>query len=351
MATTVIEARLSQRLTYGVVAEIGGKIVGSAFLKEHRPVGAIGPVTVTPGLQGGRVGRLMMEHLLDRARVLGLGGTRLVQAVYNTKSLALYTKLGFQVRELLACLHGQAIGRRMRGFPVRPGTENDEAACKQLCLRLHGYARVEDFLEALPLGTLRVVEREGRITGYSTGVHFRGHTVADTNEDARALIAAAETLPEPGLLMPVSNAELLRWALDHGLRITQPLTLMTRDFTRSRKARFYHRSTRRNEFRMKNMVEDRIRNIETRVQASANLPEAAKAELMELLAELRAELQGVKKEHLDQAEESAPEAAHGESLDDALGGLRGTVTELEAMHPRLSELANRLAVALANMGI
>jgi hypothetical protein len=108
------------------------------------------------------------------------------------------------------------------------------------------------------------------------------------------------------------------------------------------------------------MVEDRIRNIENRVQTSANLPEAAKAELLELLAALRAELQGVKKEHLVRAEGAvagtgeapgAPEAAHGESLDDALGGLTGTVTELEAMHPRLSELANRLAVALANMGI
>jgi hypothetical protein len=105
------------------------------------------------------------------------------------------------------------------------------------------------------------------------------------------------------------------------------------------------------------MVEDRIRNIETRVQASGNLPEAAKSELLGLLAELRAELQGVKKEHLERAEGSADtalaprDAPHGESLDDALGGLTGTVTELEATHPRLAALANRLAVALANMGI
>jgi ABC-type transporter Mla subunit MlaD len=106
------------------------------------------------------------------------------------------------------------------------------------------------------------------------------------------------------------------------------------------------------------MVEDRIRNIETRVQASNNLPDPAKVELLELLAGLRAELQGVKKEHLARAEGSAAAAAaaahdapHGESLDDALGGLTGTVSELEAMHPRLADLANRLAVALSNMGI
>ena len=80
------------------------------------------------------------------------------------------------------------------------------------------------------------------------------------------------------------------------------------------------------------------------------MPEAAKGELLEILAAMRAELQGVNKEHLERAEGSAG-GAHGESLDDVLGGLTGTVTELEATHPRLSELANRLAVALANMGI
>ena len=230
MAVRVIAARLAHRLTYGVVAEVEGRIAGSAFLKEHHPVGAIGPVTVTPRLQGGELGRLMMEHLLERVRAAGLGGTRLVQAAYNTQSLALYTKLGFQMRELLACLHGNPIAMRMRGYPVQMGSKEDVAACNRLCLRLHGYARAEDLLEALPLRALTVVEREGQIRGYSTGVHFRGHTVAETNDDAKALIAAAEALPEPGLLMPARNGELLRWALENGLRITQPLSLMTLGF-------------------------------------------------------------------------------------------------------------------------
>jgi predicted N-acetyltransferase YhbS len=230
MAVKVIEARLAHRFTYGVVAEVDRQIVGSAFLKEYRPVGAIGPVTVATRLQGAAVGRLMMEHLLVRARTAGLAGTRLVQAAYNMHSLALYTKLGFQVRDLLACLHGNPLATRLRGYPVREGTEQDVTACDSLCLRLHRYARTEDLLEALRLRSLTVVVRENQITGYSTGVHFRGHTIAETNEDAKALIAAATQFPEPGLLMPAGNGELLRWALDHGLRITQPLTLMTHGF-------------------------------------------------------------------------------------------------------------------------
>lgn len=229
-AIKVIAARLANRFSHGIVAEVGGRIVGSAFLKEYHPVGAIGPVTVTPRLQGGHVGRLMMEHLLERARVAGLEGTRLVQAAYNTGSLALYTKLGFESRELLACLHGNPIASRRRGWLVRPGGENDAPACNQICQRLHGYARTEDILEALRLRTLAVVEREGRVAGYTTGVNFRGHTVAESNEEAEALIAAADNLPEPGLLMPARNGDLLRWALENGLRITQPLTLMSTGF-------------------------------------------------------------------------------------------------------------------------
>ena len=230
MAIKVLSIRLADPLTYGVVAEVGGEIVGSALLKQYRLVGGIGPVTVTPRLQGGQIGRLMMEHLLERAREVGLGGTRLVQAAYNTQSLALYTKLGFQARDLLACLHGNPISTHVRGFRVRVGTEHDEIPCTQLCLRLHGYPRTEDILEALRLDSLRVVERDGRVTGYTTGIHFRGHTVAERNDDARALVSDAADLPDPGFLMPARNGDLLRWALDHGLRITQPLSLMTRGF-------------------------------------------------------------------------------------------------------------------------
>ncbi len=95
------------------------------------------------------------------------------------------------------------------------------------------------------------------------------------------------------------------------------------------------------------MVEDHLSIIESRVQSSSNLPEAAKVELLEVIGELRAELRGVNKEHL--AGEAA--ASHGESIDEVVGGLTGTLATLEATHPRLVQLANRLAVALSNVGI
>ena len=72
-----------------------------------------------------------------------------------------------------------------------------------------------------------LVERAGRITGYSTAIGFPGHTVGETNADLQALIGAAPMFVGPGFLLPTRNGELFRWCLSQGLRVTQPLTLMS----------------------------------------------------------------------------------------------------------------------------
>jgi hypothetical protein len=43
----------------------------------------------------------------------------------------------------------------------------------------------------------------------------------------QALIGAAQTIGGPGFLVPTRNNDLMRWCLNRGLRITQPMTLMT----------------------------------------------------------------------------------------------------------------------------
>ena len=58
-------------------------------------------------------------------------------------------------------------------------------------------------------------------------VAFFGHAVGDTSDDIKALISASGAIGPPGVLIPTRNAELFTWCLDQGLRVTQPLTLMT----------------------------------------------------------------------------------------------------------------------------
>ena len=72
-----------------------------------------------------------------------------------------------------------------------------------------------------------MVERDGRITGYTTGLNYFGNSVAESNRDLQALIGAAENLVGPGFLVPTWNATVFRWCLEHGLRVVQPNTLMS----------------------------------------------------------------------------------------------------------------------------
>jgi GNAT superfamily N-acetyltransferase len=212
---------------FDTVAEFDGRIVGSNFLDERNPIGGLGPITVDPALQNEGLGRALMQAVLERSAERGFVGTRLVQAAYHRRTLALYLRLGFEVRELLACLQGPAVGKAMPGYAVRPATANDLPACNLLCSRVHGHERAGELADALAQGAARIVERAGRITGYATPIAFFGHAVAETNDDLMALIAAAESFPGPGFLVPTRNAELMRWCLGAGLRITQTMTLMT----------------------------------------------------------------------------------------------------------------------------
>jgi hypothetical protein len=100
-------------------------------------------------------------------------------------------------------------------------------ASNSLCERVHGYSRAGELRDAVSEGMAMVAEHDGRITGYSSGMGYVGHAVAISNLDLKALIAASPGFRGPGILVPSRNAELLRWCLDNGLRIVQPMNLMT----------------------------------------------------------------------------------------------------------------------------
>jgi hypothetical protein len=87
--------------------------------------------------------------------------------------------------------------------------------------------RSGEVLDSLKQGSALVVERHGAITGYATAFGYGGHAVGLSTLDLMALIAAAPEIPPPGMLVPTRNAELFRWCLSSGLRVIQPMTLMT----------------------------------------------------------------------------------------------------------------------------
>ncbi|MGH8286344.1 MAG: GNAT family N-acetyltransferase, partial [Steroidobacteraceae bacterium] len=226
VATGLVQHLLSRTDVYSVTAERDGRVIGSNFLWESDAIAGVGPITVDPAVQDGTVGRELMRAVLDRAADRKFVSVRLVQSAYHNRSLALYSKLGFDAREPLSALQGPPLGIRVQDREVRAATPADLDACDALGARILGHSRVNELRGAVGLGQAMVVENAGRITGYTTGVGFFGHSVAESNEDLQALIGAAPEISGPGLLLPTRNASVLRWCLAHGLRVVQPMTLM-----------------------------------------------------------------------------------------------------------------------------
>ncbi len=211
----------------GLVAERSGEVVGCAFVDERGPIAGIGPVTVDPGAQDAGVGRLLMDAALERQRRRGAAGVRLVQTAYHYRSLALYAKLGFVVREPLSVLQGAPPSLSIPGRAVRAAEPDDVPACDALCERVHGHDRSAELRDAIAAGTAVVVERPERICGYATGFGYGWHAVAETAADMTALLASPPAYMGLGIIVPSRHRELLAWCLEHGLRIVQQSTLMT----------------------------------------------------------------------------------------------------------------------------
>ena len=227
-AVASTERRLNHASYYGVVAELEGRIVGSAFLDERSTIIAcVASITVDPAAQNRMVGRRLMEAILARVAERRYPGVRLIQAAYNCGSLSLYTKLGFDVREPLVVLQGPPLALQVPGYAVRRATTGDLDECNALCARVHGHDRRAELVEAIERGRATVVEHGDRLTGYATGVGFSGHAVGEANAALKALIGAAPEFLGPGFLVPARNADVFRWCLQRGLRIVQPMTLMS----------------------------------------------------------------------------------------------------------------------------
>jgi len=152
---------------------------------------------------------------------------RLVQSPYHIRSLVLYTKLGFEARESLLLVQGSPPHDDSIGLCVRAATLADVAACNRVSRLVHGIQREMELRRAIERHVASVVERDGRIVGYATGIGLLGHAVAEATDHLKALIAAAPAIVGPGFFVPIRNAELLRWLLMQGMQAAWPATLMS----------------------------------------------------------------------------------------------------------------------------
>lgn len=110
------------------------------------------------------------------------------------------------------------------------------------------------------------------------------------------------------------------------------------------------------------MIQERLDKIEEKLKQSKAIKEEDKAELLNLLDNLRTEMSELSKTHHEQAESiagfaeiSTYEATRSKKSSDlvnlSIEGLTSAVQEFEVSHPRLVGVINEFCTYLAKMGI
>ena len=110
------------------------------------------------------------------------------------------------------------------------------------------------------------------------------------------------------------------------------------------------------------MMQDTIARIEARLKSAERMSEETRGDLLALLEELKAEVNGLADTHADEAQsiagfaqisahEATRAAPNAAALSHSLGGLEASVAEFEQSHPGLVGAVNRVCHALSNLGI
>ncbi|KUN62032.1 GNAT family N-acetyltransferase [Streptomyces griseorubiginosus] len=209
---------------YGIDDPEGG-LVTACVVTEYGPydqpdLGAIGMVLVAERHARQGVGRRLMHHVLS---LMGATPLTLHATPYGRP---LYEELGFKVTGRAEMLKGHFTpGGSAPTVRTRTATAEDLAAILQLDEEVLGTDRTH-LVTRLPAfaDQLRVVEENGRITGYAAAwpnmdTHVVGPLVARDTETAQALLVSLATGTDRPLRtdIDVRHEELRAWAKERGL--------------------------------------------------------------------------------------------------------------------------------------
>ncbi|MCS7089280.1 MAG: DUF4404 family protein [Verrucomicrobiota bacterium] len=110
------------------------------------------------------------------------------------------------------------------------------------------------------------------------------------------------------------------------------------------------------------MMDETLGKLEQRLQHAPGMDPNQREELLELVRELRREVQGLSQTHQDEANsiagfaqlsafEATKERPNPRLVKISLEGLKAAVEQFESSHPRLVRVVNHISQMLANLGI
>ncbi len=226
MAQMILSQLIRDEDTHSVAARDDGALVGSNYMMAADEVGAIGPISIDPVVQGRGIGRALMEDALRHARETGIERVRLMQDAFNMQSLSLYASLGFDTKVGAALL----VPAPAEVPEVRQSTPEDMDSVERLSTEIYGVNRRRE-VEALTAGPFQafVYEKAGRVIAYCLP-GMPGHGVGETEEALVAVVlGATKHIAEPfaRAFCPLAEGDLFRRFLAAGCRVRKVMNLMT----------------------------------------------------------------------------------------------------------------------------
>ena len=214
----------------------GERVVGSGFLHVRGGTGGVGPITIDPGHQSSGAGRVLMEEICRRADQAGVRSLRLIQDAFNEVSFALYGRLGFVSREVLARGSFRARPNLPARASVRRATRTDLARIVELEREVLGLERPKDYEFLFRTAEIIVADDsglQGSLTRLVRGrVAVIGPAIARDLPTILGLAAAAThdlpTRSEVRLLLPAGRGDLLSAAYQAGFQVHSLCTYMVR---------------------------------------------------------------------------------------------------------------------------
>jgi ribosomal protein S18 acetylase RimI-like enzyme len=229
------------------VAEEADEILGFAWSWVCGDLWFLAQLFVSPGHQGRGIGNELLERTFEHARKSGATNRALITFTFNTVSQGLYIRNGLFPRFPIYnfSVKRELLMGRLQGPPFRhvPLTEaaSDLQNLARIDARVLGVSREKHHRYLINDRATRGIGlyAGGDCVGYayvSSGGHIGPLAVARPDALGTAFRTALQLAAESGssqvsALLPGSSETALTTAVEHGMRITFPMLLMSmRDF-------------------------------------------------------------------------------------------------------------------------
>jgi ribosomal protein S18 acetylase RimI-like enzyme len=228
------------------VAEEDGDLVGFAFSWVCGDFWFLAELFVAPGHQGSGIGDRLLQRTLEHAGARGATNKALITFAFNRASQGLYIRHGLFPR---TAIYGFGVGRQalaghLRGAPVGTVPLEDTPSHLQTLARIDvdvlGVSREKHHRYLIGGGAKRgvLLLADGDCIGYAylSDGHIGPLAAAEPSAMAPVFrtvlhLAAESGASEISAFLPGASETALRTAIEHGMRITFPLVLMSeRDF-------------------------------------------------------------------------------------------------------------------------